>query len=131
MNASQMEMLSVKSAIERTVAGLIVSYSANTRPTPTSVSENLYNDICRYMASLFASQQIDRDYKVELARNNINVTFWTRGNATGLTFLVPYKLPKHELPKQEPLGEPYQKVLDENRWDLYEATDNEPTVFVE
>jgi hypothetical protein len=121
MNKAQMEMLSVKSAIERTISGLIVSYSTN----PTTAADNLYNDVCRYMASLFASQQIDRDYRVELVDNNINVSFWTRGNATGLTFLIPFKLPK-----QEPLGEPFQKVLDDNRWDLYEDA-NEPTVFVE
>lgn len=28
------------------------------------------------------------------------------------------------LVKQEPLGEPFQKILHENLWDLYESTDD-------
>ena len=129
MNASQMQMLSVKSAIERTVSGLIVSYATN----PSTAADNMYNDVCRYMASLFASQQIDRDYRVELLNNNLSVAFWSRGNSTSLSFLLPYKIPKQPEPQPltveiEELGEPFKKILDENRWDLYET---EPSVYVE
>lgn len=60
MNKQQMEMLSVKSAIERTANGLIASFS--TIPNPNA--DLLYDEICRYMASLFASRQIDQDYRV-------------------------------------------------------------------
>lgn len=60
MNKQQMEMLSVKSAIERTANGLIASFS--TIPNPNA--DLLYDEISRYMASLFASRQIDQDYRV-------------------------------------------------------------------
>lgn len=90
MNKHQMEMLSVKSAVERTVQGLISSYSQIPLPNP----HGLYEEICRYMASLFASRQIDQDYQVERGvSGKLEITFRTQGQISSLTFMPPAHQP--------------------------------------
>lgn len=133
MNKSQMAMLSVKSAIERTVQGYLASYAASKQNQQT----DLYNDICRYMAGLFASRQIDRDYVVGVRNRSLEVSFTVAGNKSHLSFMVPSTiLPKPSvvlesntkaledfIKGQEPLGDDFKKVLDDNRWDLYSDAD--------
>jgi len=130
MDRRQMEMLSVKSAVERTVQGYLASYTKNGN------KGDLYNELCRYMAGLFASKQINRDYLVSLrdGPGNLEVRFSVGSHISNLTFMLPrHMVPSHDgkldaaiadatqklLSQQEPLGEEFQKVLDENRWDLY------------
>lgn len=129
MNKSQMAMLSVKSAIERTVQGYLASYATSKQNQQT----DLYNDICRYMAGLFASCQIDRDYIVGVRNRSLEVSFTVAGNKSHLSFMVPSTiLPKPSavleshtkalddfIKGQELLGDDFKKVLDDNRWDLY------------
>ncbi len=98
MNKSQMEMLSVKSAIERTVHSLVSSYS--TAPD----QEGLYTELCRYMAGLFASKQISNDYQVTIRGQSLEVRFITAGNISKLTFLLPSNmLPKASAPLESPI----------------------------
>ena len=134
MDRRQMEMLSVKSAIERTIQGYLASFAKSGN------KGDLYNELCRYMAGLFASKQINRDYLVSLrdGPGNLEVRFSVGSHISKLTFL----LPKHMVPvgdveldaaiadvtqklisHQQPLGEEVQKVLDDNRWDLYSGAD--------
>lgn len=134
MNRSQMEMLSVKSAIERTIHAMVSAQATTKR----SDYGDLYNEACRYMASLFASKQIDRDYVVHVQGKNLEIKFKAMGNWSCLTFMLPQAtLPRRSdevslreainkvATKQESLGEPFATVLHENRWDLYS---DEPTL---
>ena len=84
--------------------------------------DKLYEELCRYMASLFASRQVDQDYKVRMLKHNVSVSFWYCGQHSTVTFMLPFKLPK-----QEPLGEPFQTILDEHRWELYEPSEPTPS----
>ncbi len=62
MNKQQQEMLSVKSAIERTVAGVIAALTAST--TDSKGYQHLFSEVERYIASLFVSYQITNNYSV-------------------------------------------------------------------
>ena len=124
MNNSQMDMLSVKSAIERTVRGLVASYTSTCGTKP-----DLYNDVCRYMAGLFASKQITRNYTVSIEKKSLDVSFESNAkHYSKLSFLLPSPMLQRPtvltaLPEQEPLGEPFQTILDDNSWDLYSSSD--------
>lgn len=87
MNKSQMAMLSVKSAIERTIGAYIASYA------PTSDYKGFYAEIERYVASLFVSRQITNEYTVRSAPNgNIEVNFVTDGQHSTVHYLLPSAL---------------------------------------
>jgi hypothetical protein len=126
MNQSQTEMLTTKSAVEQTVRGLITSYSKLPLPNPYG----LYGEICRYMASLYDSQRIDANYRVEReVDGKFLVSFAVRGQPHTMTFMPPvHTTPSLATPiekfiqSQEPLGAEFEKVLFDNLDDLYETT---------
>jgi len=129
MNRNQQEMLSVKSAIERTIQGLVTSYSQAPLPNPYG----LYEEICRYMASLFASRQIDQDYQVERkVDGRLDITFRTHDQISSLSFLPPPHQPSplaNLAQEQEPLGREFEEVLHNNLDQLYEETPSVEDAF--
>lgn len=89
MNKDQMEMLSVKNAIERTVQSQITAMLSRTYAA-ADVSKYFFEYVERYVAGLFVSGQINNDYQV---RSDINgdlvVAFSTCGQKVDTTFMLP------------------------------------------
>lgn len=85
MTKEQMEMLSVKNAIERMVHNLISTFQQN---------QGSFDDFIlmveRTFASFFVGQQVDKINHWYDA-SNIYVTFETRGQKTNITFMLPPK----------------------------------------
>lgn len=92
MNSSQMEMLSVKSTVERTLNGYAISHLSDNDVTPQQRVNNFFNDVERYVAMLFVSGQIDNNYLVRSTHQGIEVKFTTRGQYTCVNFLLPEEL---------------------------------------
>lgn len=87
MNRAQMEMLSVKSAIERTVAGLLATHAyldVSSRERTTK----LLQAVSQYTAALYASGQLEAA-RVTLDGSCVVVAFDARGQTSTLTFLLP------------------------------------------
>lgn len=87
MNQAQMEMLSVKSAIERTVAGLFSTY-ASLYTTPSERANKLTQAASQYTASLYASGQIESAC-VTLEEKQLSIAFSAGGHTSAVSFLLP------------------------------------------
>lgn len=88
MNKAQMEMLSVKSAIERTITGYTTSYSTTTFQGPENVNK-FFDVVERFVASLFVSGQINNDYVVRPSNLGIEVTFSSGKQFSRLDLMLP------------------------------------------
>lgn len=108
MNKDQMEMLSIKSAIERTVSGYIAAFKTS------GDCSGFLCEIERYLAALFVSNQITNDHSVVLNKKDIDVRFVARGQYCTLTFLIPSELQ----PKPEPPKTQAPNVLVQDRYEL-------------
>lgn len=105
MTKDQMEMLSVKSAIERTIAGLAASYTADVWKDVEAQITGFFSDVERYVASLYVSRQIDSDFAVCSTNNGIKVVFSTRGHFSQVTYFLPKELWWSNLAKNKALQE--------------------------
>lgn len=92
MTKDQMEMLSVKSAIERTVAGLIASYTTSVWKDTEAQITGFFSDVQRYIASLYVSRQIDSNFCVWSTDTTLKVEFTAHGHHSHVTYLLPISL---------------------------------------
>lgn len=84
MNEEQMEMLSVKSAIERMVQNYINTYSTNGTP------EGFFDAVERMVASFFVGQQIGNTYQIRSTpEGTLEISFSSGAHGTRVTFLLP------------------------------------------
>lgn len=87
MNEQQMKMLSVKSAMERVIQGLITSYELS------GTSKEFFSGVERLVASFFVSGQIDNNHLVRSTqRGDLEIRFSTGGQFTCLSILLPESL---------------------------------------
>jgi len=104
MDKNQMEMLSVKSAIERMVQNYISTYQA------TGSYKEFFTAVERLVASFFVGQQIDNSYLVRSihAGRTLEIRFSTQGHCTRITFLLPDSLKWRTLDpsKEKPYNPP-------------------------
>ena len=88
INNSYTEMLSVKSAIERTVQGYITVYS--TVAQESNQVDQFFTAVERYVAALYVSGQIDNNYFVRTTNTgDLEISFVARTQHTRMTFLLP------------------------------------------
>lgn len=94
MNDEQMQMLSVKSALERTIQAFSAARAAYDGTTSEHRFHCLLEDVEKYVAALFASNQIDRDFAVNssMTFGHIEVKFSTQGHQSTLTVMLPASL---------------------------------------
>ncbi len=86
MDKKQMEMLSVKSAIERTIQGYISTYTT----LSGNNSKEFFQAVERSVAAFFVSGQIDNNYLVRsINSGDIEIRFSTHGHYTCLTMFLP------------------------------------------
>lgn len=84
MNKDQLAMLSVKSAIERTVQAYISVYSQS------SDYKGFFAEVERYVASLFVSRQISNNYSVRTTtKGDVEIKFVANGQYSSLLVLLP------------------------------------------
>lgn len=105
MNKSQMEMVSVKNAIERTIAGLVATYTKDLWSDPAQQVQQFFGEVERYVASLFVSRQITNDFSVTSSAMGINVRFVTpTGDHSAVNYMLPAVLMwSNTQKKQEPV----------------------------
>jgi hypothetical protein len=98
MNNEQMQMLSVKSALERTIQAFSAARAACDGTTSEHRFHCLLEDVEKYVAALFASNQIDRDFTVNssMTLGYIEVRFSTQGHQSTLTVMLPASLRSKE-----------------------------------
>jgi len=107
MDKNQMEMLSVKNAIERMVQNYINTFNAKGSPN------EFFDAVERMVASFFVGQQIDNNYSVKSTERSVEISFSTKGHGTRLTFLLPKTLTWEieQLQKQSPVTNPELKIV--------------------
>jgi hypothetical protein len=86
MDKKQMEMLSVKSAIERMVQNYISTY------TTTGSYKEFFDAVERLVASFYVGHQIDNNYLVRSVGLGLEIAFTTKGHGTRITFMLPENL---------------------------------------
>lgn len=111
MDEKQMEMLSVKSAIERTVQNYINVYFFQAREGVENSCNQLFNTVERLIASFFVGQQIDNNYVVRsLKTGDLEISFTTNGHCTTLTFILPDQLKSSFIPFRDSISEANLRV---------------------
>lgn len=77
MDRSQMEMLSVKNAIERTLSSYVAVHSFIEDGCSNIDYPSFIEDVEKYIAALFAGGQIERDFAVSSSQTSgrVEVTF--------------------------------------------------------
>jgi hypothetical protein len=113
MDRKQMEMLSVKSAIERMVQNYISAYST------TGSYKEFFTAVERLVASFFVSGQIESNYLVRsTTKGDLEVRFTACKHCTGLTFLLPEQLRwRVDVVKRETAFEPFTVSICETQPD--------------
>lgn len=111
MDKKQKEMLSVKSAIERTIQSYISTYTTLTGNN----SKEFFQAVERSIAAFFVSSQIDNNYIVRSTTSgDVEVYFSSHGHCTCLTMLLPESLKwKLDVVKQIPSNIVKADVADE------------------
>lgn len=87
MNKEQMQMLSVKSAIERMVQNYINAFQANGTP------KQFFDAVERMVASFFVGQQIENNFIVRAgAQGDLEISFTAHKHCSRITFMLPETL---------------------------------------
>lgn len=91
MDRSQMEMLSVKSAIERTLSSYVAVHTEIKDGYACLNFTPFIEDVERYVAAMFAGGQIERDFSVSSSATSgcVEVLFAVGQQRSRVTFLMP------------------------------------------
>lgn len=135
MDKEQMEMLSVKNAIERMVQNYITTYTH----IGILPYESFQDDVSRMVGSFYVGRQID-SYKVEFSKSSLDVMFTVAGHGTTITFLLPSRLtaepgawldfdsPSSDKPSETPIVGQWTRY--DNVKDCYEMFDGSKWISI-